>query len=93
MLHILYTGSFQVPPDIKAHLYCNRALQVICEHDGDVVVSLVVIALCELQLIEDFRTSATNCAHIYNTSLSNQRISVAVLAAFPTQLELDTKDI
>jgi hypothetical protein len=57
------------------------------------MVSLVVIALCELQLIADFRTSATNCAHIYNTSLSNQRISVAVPAAFPTRLELDTKDV
>ena len=57
------------------------------------MVSLVIMALCELQLIADFRTSATNCARIYNTGLSNHRINVAIPPAFPTRLELDTKDI
>jgi hypothetical protein len=39
------------------------------------------------------RTLATNCARVYNTSLLNESVNVAVPAAFPTQLELDTKDV
>jgi hypothetical protein len=49
--------------------------------------------LLDLQLIHNCRTSATNCARIYNTSLSNENVNAAVPIAFPTRLELDTRDV
>jgi hypothetical protein len=57
------------------------------------MVRLVGNTLIALRLIQDHRTSATNCARIFNTGLSNRRVNVAVPAAFPTRLELDTKDV
>jgi hypothetical protein len=56
------------------------------------MVRLVGNTLIKLCLIQDHRTSATNCARIFNTGLSNQRVNAVVPAAFLTRLELDTKD-